>query len=57
MRNRICHPENEACDFPGIYRKDKTTLLMPLPNFALMINQKFFPRSKNTIECIYLGVF
>ena len=27
--------------FRAIYSKNKTTLLMPLPNFALMIKQKF----------------
>ena len=43
-------PEMKQMILRAICSKNKTAPLMPLPNFALMFLQKFFPRSRNPIH-------
>ena len=46
-------PKMKLVIFRAIYSNNKTTLLMPLPNFAVMIKQKFFPRLRNPIHIMH----
>ena len=49
-QSRFCIPKMKLVIFLAMYSKDKSTLLMPLSNFAVMIKQKLFPHTRNPIH-------